>query len=132
MGVVESEKKKVVTEKNGVDSAKESPILNPHVVEEPWDENQEKMLLLNKMRLHIDSGVHTVHQDFLREPELQEIAKRIELPQRVHKIRDVIVAPEDEELPEGWEKKRIEEFRKKIHEHFDGTALREEIIPDPL
>ena len=46
-------------------------------------------------------------------------------------IRALSAAPEGENLPEGWDRTKLEELRKKVHEDFDGTALGNEVIPDP-
>ena len=54
--------------------------------------------------------------------------KKVELARGVNRL---IVTSEQEELPEGWDPQRIEGMREKIHQDFHGTALREEVFPNP-
>ena len=119
----------VEKEKNSEEGEKWVPV--PEVVEKPWDDNQEKIMLVNKMRLHIEGEGFGIHRAFLSETELKEVAKRLDKPLEERKIREVIATPTEEKLPDNWDRNRIEDYRKKIHDDFDGTALRGEIEPDP-
>ena len=103
----------------------------PEIVEKPWDSVQEKIMLVNKMRLHIENDQMGIRREFLSESENQEVVKRLDEPLEERKIREITITPEMEKLPEGWDKERIENLRAKLHEDYDGTALRDEIEPDP-
>ena len=74
---------------------------------------KKKKMLVSKMRLHIKGEGSSIHRAFLSEAELDEVVKRLDQPMEERKIREVIAAPTDEKLPEGWDRNLIEEYSKK-------------------
>ena len=86
---------------------------------------------LGKMQLHIESENSGVHTDYLNDSELQIIANKVWKNSEIRDVHNMVTTCEEENLPDGWDAKRLEELRAKIHHDFDGTALREELFPDP-
>ena len=63
----------------------------------------------------------------LTDAEIRLVARKLSAFSEKKKVRGIIqVFPSDDA-----EESRVEDYRKKIHDAYDGTVLREEVIPDP-
>ena len=65
--------------------------------------------------------------DLLKEAEIRLVARKLSVFSEKKKVRGIIQVFPSEDAEEAW----VEEYRKKIHETYDGIVLREEVIPDP-
>ena len=65
--------------------------------------------------------------DLLTDAENRIVAEQLLHMNKDMRIRGVIQEYRDDNPEDA----RAEEFRKKIHEDYDGTVLREEVYPDP-
>ena len=98
---------------------------------EPWDDFEEKIMELSKMMLFVPHEVQKVHLDFLSNQELEVVARQVWKEKGQNRSCNLVVTPEKGELPEGWDRERIQKMRERIHRDYDGVVLREEIVPDP-
>ena len=97
-----------------------------------WNFGEDMAMQLGKMRLHIDNvekGIYS--QDFLQDAELEIVGNQLAKAENARAVNGIVITPNDAKLPDGWDADRLEDLRKKIHADFDGTALREDLIPDP-
>ena len=98
---------------------------------DPLDqEEEEKFIEVEKMRLHIPPSEKSATLDFLTHKEKKIVVLQIEKAQKKRTV-NMVETDENASLPPGWEAQRLDQLRKKIHEDFDGTALRDEVIPNP-
>jgi hypothetical protein len=87
----------------------------------------EELLEIAKLQLHLPLFAYESEIQPLCQSEMQEVVETLKKGQEPVKLDSLIVAHGD--CAEGDAK--VEELRKKIHEDFDGTVLREDLIPNP-
>ena len=103
-----------------------------HVVANPQQQDREQLQFqLEKLRLHVPPVEHHATLDFLTEREVGIVARHLETADSGHGINTLVVSDDAATLPQGWEPAQLDKFRAKLHEDFDGTALRSEVFPDP-
>ena len=83
------------------------------------------------MRLHLPPQNLDLKLDFLSDKEMKIVADQIWKDNTGTPINTLIVTPNEEDLPTGWDPERLQKLREELHKDFDGTALRHEIEPDP-
>ena len=84
------------------------------------------------MCLHVDfQGRSLYHGSPLEQDELQIVDAQLQRASVTHQVRVIEVGQNPDSLPAGWDEQKLEKLREKIHQDFDGTALREEVFPDP-
>ena len=102
----------------------------PVSIETP-DENEEELLLqVDKLKLHIPPCEKSATLDFLSDKEKGIVAQNVRKHAQI-RVVNMVDTNESASLPPGWDASKLEQLRAKIHADFDGTALREEVIPNP-
>ena len=105
--------------------------INREPIQQLFVEEERRHLMLKKMRLHLETEVDTLYRDFLSDCELKVVEYQLAKTENSCEIHALTAVSEKENLPEGWDLGKLEELRRKIHEDFDGTALRDEVFPNP-
>ena len=59
------------------------------------------------------------------------VGNNINCAANVRVVNTIIASNPDANVPNNWDQSRLNRLRDQIHQDFDGTALREEVIPDP-
>ena len=88
-------------------------------------------MLLNKMMLHVPQEDQRVSLDFLSDQELERVAQQVWKGKGENRFCNLVETFQENDIPEGWDRERIEKMRENIHRDYDGVVLREEIVPDP-
>ena len=90
-------------------------------------ELEKYTLAVEKMKLRVTDDLYYDQRDHLTQSEIRMIAQAIAEAEKLTHVRGII-----QEFPsEEPEDHRVEEYRAKIHQKYDGIVLKEEVDPDP-
>ena len=76
-------------------------------------ETQGKFLEIEKLKLHFEAEDSEFFHSFLDEKEMEIVAHQINKAEISREVNALIITPENEEVPPGWDVSRIEVLRKK-------------------
>ena len=96
-----------------------------HVQTEEVIEQEKHFLLVQKMGLRVTGMDANDPCDRLTKSEQRIIAQKLFEHRKESHVRGIIQAYSQSN------EERLEKYRDKIHEDFDGKVLRDEVIPDP-